>query len=105
MYISFVCLKKLPRNNKVNVKYKINMLDAIKVKYYYAMLCLAEDFFLFLAEQLLHDFISSLSLACERNRMHLCVHRFRANLKIPYLHTARECTLPKSFSMETLLAK
>lgn len=38
------------------------MLDTIKVEYYYATLCLAEDSFLFLAERLLHDFISSLLL-------------------------------------------
>lgn len=80
------------------------MLDTIKVEYYYATLCLAEDSFLFLAERLLHDFISSLSFAWERDRMLLCVHGFRANLKIPYLHTAGECTFPKSFTMETLLA-
>lgn len=100
IYISFVCLKKLSRNNKVNVKYKLNMLYTIKVEYYYATLCLAEDLFLFLAERLLHDFISSLSFAWERDRMFLCVHGFRANLKI----TAGECTFPKSFTMETLLA-
>lgn len=66
--------------------------------------CVCLKIFFYLAERLLHDFISSLSFACEKDRMLLCLQGFRANLKIPYLHTGGGCTLPKSFTMETLLA-